>query len=57
MRILPKNNLDPKIYVLVDNLVRNLQNISGTKITRNLDEIKKMLAPILNEFIKEAAYV
>jgi ankyrin repeat protein len=57
MRIMNKNDLNPKIYSLADHLIQNLQNISGTKITRDLDEIKKMLSPILNEFIKEAAYV
>ncbi len=57
MRIMDKNDLNPKIYSVADKLIRNLQDISGTKITRNLDEIKKILAPILNEFIKEAAYV
>jgi ankyrin repeat protein len=57
MRVMPRNEINPKMYNLVDKLIENLQNISGTKITRNLDEIKKMLSPILNEFIKEAAYV
>ena len=56
IRVIPRDQINPEIYNIVDKLIKNLQNISGTRITRNLDEIKKMLSPILNEFIKEAAY-
>ena len=41
---------------MIEQLLKNLSKAS-LKVTRNSDEIKKILSPILNEFIKEISYV
>ena len=56
LQMISLSKLNPKIHNLIDTLISKLQKVSGKKITRNLDEIKKILSPILNEFIKEVSH-